>query len=635
MSTSAADTPGHVVPSSERTWVVPGYTELRSLGGGGFGEVVLATHDASGNPVAIKYLHPDLLTDPQEVAGFRAEARTLAGLDSPYVVRLYEYVAGPAGAAIVMELVEGVTLAKILEQQGKTTPQAALVVLFGSLLGLAAAHAKGVVHRDYKPANVLVDGQGASKLTDFGIAALTGGRPVPAGTLRYMPPEQFEGATASPAADVYAATVTFYQCLAGRVPFDGQTTGQLYSKHKHAEVPMDPVPEALRPVIARGMAKDPRSRPSDAARLAAELREAAAGSYGEDWEEHGRSHLAEAALLLLALLWPSGSAPAVAGSTATQTPLTEPPAQPAQSAGQAGTGQPASSGPQPNQPPPSHSQLSPEARHLAHLRHVEHLEHLARLRAERGEEEVKAEHAAHLRHVEHVEHVEHLEHVEHVAHMRREASEDGTQPRRPRPRPRGHARMLTVAGAVTAAVVIGVAAFAATSHHSPPPPSGAPSPGASTPGAGTAGNTPNPGGSTAPAGVPSFTVSYSMVRHIHLCSPAGECTTGPLPLKVVCHAGGTCTASSSHWGSSHPMAFNGTSLSFTGTDSGVVGNFCNGGGTASANRIATITLSLTVGSWSGSGATRRPQELSGPYDVYAPPSDGCPAWHLEATLTSS
>jgi serine/threonine-protein kinase len=270
---------------------VPGYTELRALGGGGFGEVVLARHDASGNQVAIKYLHPDLLRDPYQVAAFRAEARTLAGLGSPYVVRLYEYVARSACAAIVMELVEGVTLAKILEQHGKTAPEAALVVLFNSLLGLAAAHAKGVVHRDYMPVNVLVNGQGASKLTDFGIAALAGGRAVPAGTLRYMPPGQFEGAPATPAADVYAATVTFYQCLAGRVPFDEQTADELYDKRESAAVPMDPVPEPLRPIIARGMAKDARYRPSDAGRLA-------------------------------------GAAPAVQGSTVVHTPLTEPSSEP-------------------------------------------------------------------------------------------------------------------------------------------------------------------------------------------------------------------------------------------------------------------------------------------------------------------
>jgi serine/threonine protein kinase len=251
-------------PVDGRTWTVPGYAEVRSLGGGAFGDVMLATHAASGTQVAIKYLHPDLLRDPEQTALFRAEAHTLIGLDSPHVIRLYEYVEGPSGAAIVMEFVNGVTLATLLERQGKTTPEAALAVLYGSLLGLAAAHAKGVVHRDYKPANVLVNGNGASKLADFGIAALAGGRPTPAGTLRYMPPEQFEGSPASPAADVYAATVTFYQCLTGQTPFDGRTATELYEQHKSAPVRLEPVPEPLRPIVARGMAKDPRYRPSDA-----------------------------------------------------------------------------------------------------------------------------------------------------------------------------------------------------------------------------------------------------------------------------------------------------------------------------------------------------------------------------------
>src|SRR3984957_10239897 len=319
-------------------WTVPGYTELRPVGAGGVGAVMLAAHDATGTPVAIKYLRGDLLDDPDFAGLFRVEAVTLSSLDNPCVGRLYEYVEGPAGAAIVMELVNGVSLQQILASRGKTTPEAALVVLYGSLLGLAAAHARGVVHRDYKPANVLVDGRGASKLTDFGIAALAGGRPVPSGTLRYMPPEQFEGAPASPAADVYAATVTFYQCLAGRVPFDGQTATELYDQHRSADVPMGPVPEPLQPLIARGLAKDPKYRPAGAARLAAELRDVAAFGYGADWEDRGRSHLAEAAALLLALLWPSSPAPAAQGTTVAHTPLTEPPAQPAPSAG--GTGQP-------------------------------------------------------------------------------------------------------------------------------------------------------------------------------------------------------------------------------------------------------------------------------------------------------
>jgi len=395
------DSVGSAAEVGRDRWTVPGYTEIRVLGGGGFGEVVLATHDSSGTTVAIKYLHPELLGDPEQAAAFAAEARTLAGLDSPYVVRLYEYVAGPAGAAIVMEFVDGATLQKMLEHHGKTTPEAALVVLFGSLLGLAAAHARGVVHRDYKPANVLVNALGASKLTDFGIAALAGGRPVPAGTLRYMPPEQFEGGQASPAGDVYAATVTFYECLTGHPPFAGRTAQELYDQHKSVPVPLEDVPEPVRPIIARGMAKSPGDRMSDAAGLAAELRKAAVGGYGDEWAERGRSHLAEAAALLLALLWPSGSAPAAQGSSVVHTPLSEPanqPGSPAGHAGHAGHGQPQLNQNQTGQSQPSHP-LNQNQTGQAD-QHVEHLEH------------------------EHAEHLQHLHHLEHVA----QAAQSGQAP---------------------------------------------------------------------------------------------------------------------------------------------------------------------------------------------------------------
>src|SRR5580658_9510223 len=184
---------------------------------------------------------------------FRSEAAVLASVQDPNVVRLYEYAESPSGAPIVMELIDGVSLREVLTRQGQTTAEAALVVLQGSLLGLAAAHARGVVHRDYKPENVLVDGTGGSKLTDFGIAARAGDRPIPAGTLAYAPPEQFGGGPASPAGDVYAATATFYECLAGRPPFTGDTTEALLSQHLSQPVPMAPVPGPLQPLVARGM----------------------------------------------------------------------------------------------------------------------------------------------------------------------------------------------------------------------------------------------------------------------------------------------------------------------------------------------------------------------------------------------
>ena len=361
-----------------RGWDVPGYTEVRMLGSGGFGEVVAARQDTSGAPVAIKYLRRDLLEDPEFSRMFRIEAAVLATVQDPNVVRLYEYVESSAGAAIVMELVEGVSLREILSRHGRTSAEAALVVLQGSLLGLAAAHRRGVVHRDYKPENVLVDGAGVSKLTDFGIAVRAGDRAAAVGTLAYAPPEQFGGGPASPAGDVYAATATFYECLAGYPPFTGDTAEVLMYRHLSEPVPLDPVPVPLRALVTAGMAKDPAGRPADAASLVTELRAAAGPGYGPDWEGRGRSHLGEAALLLAAL-WPSSGPPAVQGHAVQQVHLSRPGqpshnAQPSQSAQPSHNVQPSQGG-QPSQASPG-SEHAEHVRHLEHLRHLEHVEHL-------------------------------------------------------------------------------------------------------------------------------------------------------------------------------------------------------------------------------------------------------------------
>ncbi|MFJ7166681.1 serine/threonine-protein kinase [Streptomyces globosus] len=298
-----------------KAWVVPGYTETRELGSGASGRVVLAVHDATGTPVAVKYLSDRLRQDPAFVQGFRAEARLLGGLHSPYVVGLYEYVEAPAGAAIVMELVDGIALRELLRESGQTGPEAALVVLKGSLLGLAAAHRAGVVHRDYKPENVLVAADGSSKLVDFGIAADRGTEAGVAGTPAYMAPEQWQGRPASPAADVYAATATFFECLTGRKPFAGENFAELALQHIEAPVPESEAPEPVRPLIRRGLAKRPEERPEDAEAFVAELEDIACGAYGPDWEERGQRKLAALAALL-PLLFPS------AGGTAASTTAT-------------------------------------------------------------------------------------------------------------------------------------------------------------------------------------------------------------------------------------------------------------------------------------------------------------------------
>jgi serine/threonine-protein kinase len=296
-------------------WVVPGYTTVDELGHGGSGHVVSAVHDESGQRVAIKYLDPRLFRDPGYLADFRSEAEVLKSLHVSQVVHLLDYVEAPGqGAAIVMELVNGVSLEKMISAHGATSPESALLVLKGSLLGLAAAHQAGIVHRDYKPANVLVEA-GNSKLSDFGIAVKAGRKAAAAGTAHYMPPEQWRGEPATPASDIYAATAVFFECLTGKTPFSGSRR-RLMLAHQTAAVPVAMVEEPLRGLIDRGMAKEPGERPSDAMEFAAELSTVAAGAHGPDWEERGRDQLAERAAGMLPLLLPGGQGRVPGGSFA-------------------------------------------------------------------------------------------------------------------------------------------------------------------------------------------------------------------------------------------------------------------------------------------------------------------------------
>lgn len=312
MDADAAGRNGEETGQADGTgdWVLPGYTHGRELGTGASGRVVLATHDATGTPVAVKYLNRAAGGD-----NLRAEAEVLGGLRSPYVTRLYEYVESSRGCAIVMELVDGLALRTLLREEGATTPRAALVVLKGSLLGLAAAHAAGVVHRDYKPGNVLVAADGSSKLVDFGIAVRSGDDRDISGTPAYLAPEQWAGRPASPAADVYSATVTFFECLTGARPFDGATIAELAVQHTEAPIPDELAPAEVRPLIRAGLAKTPASRPDSAAGFVAELEAVAVAGYGPDWEERGRAELA-ALVLALAMLLPWGGAAAGDGGTA-------------------------------------------------------------------------------------------------------------------------------------------------------------------------------------------------------------------------------------------------------------------------------------------------------------------------------
>ena len=229
------------------TWVVPGYVEEQELGRGASGRVVAAVDTGSGRRVAIKYLAPALFADDAFLAGFREEARILRDLDVPQVVRLFDYVEAPGqGAAIVMELVDGVSLHELITRQGPATPESAIAVLKGSLLGLAAAHSVNIVHRDYKPENVLVDGAGNSKLSDFGVAVKAGRRVPSAGTPLYMAPEQWDDSdNVTDRADIYSLGCIFYRLLTGKEVYHELTDKQIAELCQAHQSGVVPSPRAL------------------------------------------------------------------------------------------------------------------------------------------------------------------------------------------------------------------------------------------------------------------------------------------------------------------------------------------------------------------------------------------------------
>jgi hypothetical protein len=270
-------------------WTVPGFTHERELGGGTSGRVVLAVDDMTGTRVAIKYLDPALGADEAFLARYRVASRGLSQLEDPNVVDLYDFVETADGTAIVMQHVEGVSLRRMLAAQGPSGPLAALSMLGGTLLGLAAAHDHDLVHGSMRPANVLVDAEGNARLTDFATA--------PAGTEAqhgppYAAPELWDGAPATVATDLYAATAIFYECLTGRPPYAGRNMAR---QHREAPIPAEEVPGPLRDLIHQGLAKEPEKRPKSAADFLGALEDAAVSAYGPSWEAQGRGRLTELA----------------------------------------------------------------------------------------------------------------------------------------------------------------------------------------------------------------------------------------------------------------------------------------------------------------------------------------------------
>lgn len=284
-----------ILPDSSVIAPVSGYTPIRSFGACPAGSAVLAWHDASGSPVVIRFLPAASLHEPEYLAQIRVAAKRLAGLQHSAVARLVEYVETDQGVAVVREHIDGVTVRTMLGEEGALGPQAALTVLKGTLLGLAAAHARGVLHRGCTPATVLITRTGGIVLAEFGITGPVAAQSLVSGSYFYLAPERWDAGEATPATDLYSAAATCFECVAGAPPFFSEDLAVLRSRHQSTPPPIEMAPEAIRDLLRRGLAKIPADRPGGAAEFLAELEETAVRGYGVDWEARGRTELAELA----------------------------------------------------------------------------------------------------------------------------------------------------------------------------------------------------------------------------------------------------------------------------------------------------------------------------------------------------
>ncbi|MFF8715488.1 serine/threonine-protein kinase [Streptomyces sp. NPDC015184] len=260
------------------------YTAHQILGRGSAGTVWLG--DGPEGPVAIKLLREDLASDQELVGRFVQERTALLGLDHPHVVAVRDLVVDGNDLALVMDLVRGTDLRTRLDRERRLAPEAAVAIIADVADGLAAAHAAGIVHRDVKPENILLDmegplGPGGSHpalLTDFGVAKLidTPRRTKATkiiGTPDYLAPEIVEGLPPRAAVDIYALATVLYELLAGFTPFGGGHPGAVLRRHvTETVVPLPGIPDELWQLLVQCLAKAPASR-LRASELAARLRE--------------------------------------------------------------------------------------------------------------------------------------------------------------------------------------------------------------------------------------------------------------------------------------------------------------------------------------------------------------------------
>lgn len=251
------------------------------IGTGGMADVYRATDTLLGRTVAVKILHPHYAKDPVFIERFRQEAQAAANLNQPNIVNVFDWGIEEDVYYIVMEYVEGLDLKDIILRGGPLLPERAVEIAMSISLALDAAHARGIVHRDIKPQNVIITRDNRVMVMDFGIARAAGGSAMTQtgtimGTPQYISPEQAQGRTADPRSDLYSLGVVLFEMLTGKVPFDGDNPVAIAYKH----VREDPLPPSmlnpdispeLESVVMKSLAKNPENRYQSALEMRADL----------------------------------------------------------------------------------------------------------------------------------------------------------------------------------------------------------------------------------------------------------------------------------------------------------------------------------------------------------------------------
>lgn len=261
------------------------YRLVTLLGEGRIGLVFRALREPDGESVALKILRDELAEDALYRHRFHREGRIASGLAHPHVVPVVDYGEASGRLYVAARYVPGVSLAELISTQGALPLAQTLSLVNDVSAGLDALHARDLVHRDVKPANVMVDEGGSAALTDFGLArgvadtVLTKTGMV-VGTVDYLAPELIRGRPATPASDVYALGCLAYECLAGRPPFAGKTFVDALLAHVQEQPPelsaiQAELPDGLSWAVSTALAKDPGERPPSATAYARLLRASA------------------------------------------------------------------------------------------------------------------------------------------------------------------------------------------------------------------------------------------------------------------------------------------------------------------------------------------------------------------------